>query len=527
MRYKGHRIPTSRNLIVNSAPLFRYALIVCAWGFSISAMAQTSTFRFTEKPGPYAAGLKVVEQYDRSRVYRALTDSLGQPFKGERARPLQTLVWYPAKASSGKAMTVGDYVDLLATETTFDSPEPAVVKSYATSLGKSLAEPLWALRDAAPTTGKFPVVIYAPSFSSSAWENADLCEFLASYGYVVISSPDMGVVTRTMSSDVAGINAQAADISFLIGYAAGLPNTDLSEVAVAGWSWGGISNLFAAARDNRIKALVDLDGSVRYFPGLLKKAGDIHPEQMTLPLLFFAQGEITLENQAQNFIDPDNAGPSALNAWTHGDLLMVEMLGLSHAEFSSMFQRQPVWKHFEENKKGDYGREDGIAGYAWVARYTLNFLDAYLKHDTAAASFLKNTPAANGVPAHLMTAHFRAAKGTPANLDSFRAELGRQGFDHAAGAYAAMKKAQPDFSLGEDLLNTWGFDLMTHGHLQQSIEIFKLTVQEYPHSSAAFENLGQAYALAKQKSLATQALNTALTLDPANTEASDQLKKLQ
>lgn len=492
-------------------------------------MAQTTPFRFTEKPGPYAVGLKVVEQYDKSRAYRPLTDSLGKPFKGERSRPLQTLVWYPATAGTGMAMTVGDYVKLVATETSFGKPDAVDVKANYADLGKSVDEALWAVRDASPTTGHFPVVIYAPSFSSSSWENADLCELLASHGYVVIASPDMGATSRGMTNDVGGINAQANDIEFLIGYAAGLPNTDMSEIAVAGWSWGGISNLFAAARDNRIKALVDLDGSVRYAPGLVKQAGDIHPEQMIVPLLFFAEGEFTLEVEdiARSLKSPNRDGPNALNAWTHGDLLTVEMLGFTHMEFGSMYQRQPIWPNFERWKKADYGREDGIAGYAWVARYTLKFLDAYLKHDAAAATFLKNTPAVNGVPPHFIAANFRPAKGVPASMDGFRGELGRQGFDHATSVYASMKKDQPDFSLGEDPLNAWGCDLMFHGHLKESIEIFKLTVQEYPHSSNAFESLGEAYALAKQKSLAAQAFKTALEINPANAVASEQLKKLQ
>src|SRR5271155_3255647 len=150
--------------------------------------------------------------------------------------------------------------------------------------------PMWAVRDPPPVSGRFPVVIYAPSFSSQSWENADLCEYLASHGYVVIASPDMGATTRDMTMDGAGIEAQARDISFLIGYAQTLPDTDMSEVAVAGYSWGGISNLFAAARDNRIDALVALDGSMRYFPWLVKQSGFVHPEDMTLPLLYFAQG---------------------------------------------------------------------------------------------------------------------------------------------------------------------------------------------------------------------------------------------
>jgi hypothetical protein len=66
-------------------------------------------FHFIEKPGPYPVGLRVVEQYDYSRIYHSTTDDLGKPYQGERARPLQTLIWYPAIKSDNKAMTVGDY----------------------------------------------------------------------------------------------------------------------------------------------------------------------------------------------------------------------------------------------------------------------------------------------------------------------------------------------------------------------------------------------------------------------------------
>ena len=52
-----------------------------------------------------------------------------------------------------------------------------------------------------------------------------------------------------------------------------------------------MSSLIAAARDPRIDALTEMDGSMRYYPGLVKKAGDVHPERMTIPLLFFTQGD--------------------------------------------------------------------------------------------------------------------------------------------------------------------------------------------------------------------------------------------
>jgi len=496
------------------------------------AGAGDQRFRFTEKPGPDAVGLKVVEQYDFSRTYRPLIDELGKAYQGERARPLQTLIWYPAQKSNGKAMTVGDYSDLLATETSFGKPELwSDWKWWIEGMKPTLKDSMWAVRDAPLLAGRFPVVIYAPSLSSMSWENADICEYLASHGYVVVASPSTGARSRDMTVDLAGIDAQAQDISFLIGYARTLPDTEMSEIAVAGFSWGGISNLFAAARDNRIDALVALDGSMRYFPGLVKAATDVHPEQMTIPMMFFYQGSTTLEKIekiARQKPNKDTDGPNVLNAWTHGDLITVEDIALVHTEHGSMFQRnERIWKNYARSHKADYTRADGMVGYAWIARYTLEFLDAYLKRDAQAMAFLKKTPAEVGVPPHMMTVNFRAAKGIPASLDALRAEVGRQGFDHAAAIYAAMLKEQPDFKLDEDAVLRWGSDLMEKNHLAEAIEVLKLDVQVFPSSSNSYDSLGEAYMKAGQKQLAIESYKKSLELNPGDDEAKEKLKELE
>ena len=86
-------------------------------------MSESSTlFRFLPEPGPCAVGVRVVAQYDCSRVFKSSTDECGRPFAGERARPLQTLVWYPAKPEQRATMMVRDYTALWATETSFDMP---------------------------------------------------------------------------------------------------------------------------------------------------------------------------------------------------------------------------------------------------------------------------------------------------------------------------------------------------------------------------------------------------------------------
>ncbi len=382
------------------------ALSICSG--SVFAVPETSSFRFLQKHGPYPVGLKVVDQHDRSRAYPAPLKNLSK--SPDDARPLQTLIWYPSLGITGKPLTVGDYTQLADTEIHFDAPHPAQNR-WRSLLKTSFGIPLWAVWDAKPAKGRYPVLIYAPSDSSVSWENADLCEYLASHGYVVLASPSMGVSTRDMTDDLDGINAQARDISFLITYAKSLRDADLSEVAVVSWSWGGISSLFAAARDPRIDALVEMDGSMRYYPGLVKMGGDVHPERMTIPLLFFTRGDLSLEVLAKDDTPAaDKVGPNVLNAWIHGDLFTANMLGMAHPEFSSMFQRRESAQRFAENQVADYGRDDANTSYAWVALYTLNFLDSYLKHDASAKAFLEKPPAENGVPKHFMGVKFRPAQ---------------------------------------------------------------------------------------------------------------------
>ena len=296
------------------------------------------------------------------------------------------------------------------------------------------------------------------------------------------------------------------------------------------WGLAGVGSQICLRRraTTEYDALVALDGSMRYFPGLVKAATDVHPEQMTIPMLFFTQGPTSLEKLARHSTSKDTDGPNVLNAWTHGDLITVDDMALVHVEHSSMYQRnEDIWKDYPSSRKGDYSRADGIVGYAWVTRYTLEFLDAYLKHDAQAMAFLKKTPAEVGVPPHMMTVDFRAGKGIPATLEALRAELGQQGFDHAPAIYAAMLKDQPDFKLDEAAVDEWANDLMEENHLPEATDLFKLNVQVFPGSWNAYDSLGEAYMKAGQKQLAIDNYKKSLELNPANDNAKEKLKVLE
>lgn len=466
-------------------------------------------FSFAERSGRYGVGLRVVEQYDFSRPYLPATDALGKTEKGERSRPLQTLIWYPAASGDAPRMTAGDYVRLWATERSFGRPGMTAHAGQRTAgMSGLLTQSLWAVRDAPEVAGRYPVVIYAPGHSNPSWENADLCEYLASHGHVVIASPSMGGDTRYPSLDVAGVEPQARDISFLIGYAQSLPHTDLSRVAVIGFSWGGLSNVFAASRDDRIRALVCLDGSIRFSPGLVW-AGGVRPDRMTIPLLSIAQGQWSAEEKAQILaVNPGHDGPDVLNAWTHGDVIRVYMLGFGHADHISMSQRnEEDWRgslEFYGDRKVDYGREDSYVGYGWLARYTLEFLNAYLKGDAEGMAFLRKTPVENGVPRRLISVSVRAAQPMPVSFESFRVELGRRGFDQASQVYAEFQQRDHGFALSEHTLSAWAEVLRDGGHGAESLAIHELNARLNPGSAGAAVRLGDAYRALGRDALAAE-----------------------
>jgi len=499
-------------------------------GLPCAAHAE-SNFTRLNSPGPHAVGLRVVEQYDFSRGYRGPTDTVtGKPVTGERARPVQTLIWYPAETGAAPAMKVVDYLRLGAGDDDF-SPPPAERAAQAARFVQGrvdalpparaqaeLAAPMLAVKDAAASAGQWPVVIYAPSFGAWSFENADLCEYLASQGYLVIASPSIGQASREMTSDLEGVEAQVADIRFLIGFAHGLPQADSSRVAVIGYSWGGLANVLAAAKDSRIGAVVSLDGSVRYWPDLVKQAGYATPARNTAPLLYLAARPMEIEELSEG----RNKATSYLNRLKYADVYRVTLYPMTHPNFSVMFDQRLR----PDEQYQDYDKAELSTAYAWLETYVRRFLDAYLKGDIAGRAFLDLPAASSGAPAHLLKVNASHSQGTPPTRASFAAELARRGADHASEIYQSFKAQEPDFSLPEDELNAWGYQLMGMGDRKAAVALLRLAAELNKESWNAFDSLGEAYANDGAKAQAIAAYRQSLVLNPKNEHAVAQLKVL-
>jgi len=258
---------------------------------------------------------------------------------------------------------------------------------------------------------------------------------------------------------------------------------------------------------------------MRYYPGLVMQAG-VHPELMTIPLMYFEQADLSLEDEDRFISELDRRGPNVLNAWTHGDLLTVRMLGFAHEEYGSMYQRsEDTWARvFDPSDAGrlkaDYDREDGIIGYGWMARYVLAFLDSYIKQDAAASEFLRKLPPRNGVPKHVLWLHYRASVGPPPSLYGFQLKVAEDGFSKLTSDYAVVKNQDQRFSLSDDELNIWAQQLMDEDHLQEARAVLELNTALHPSSGEAYSNLGDIYKKLGDNAQAIENYKLSVARDP-------------
>ena len=76
-------------------------------------------------------------------------------------------------------------------------------------------------------------------------------------------------------------------------------------------------------------------------------------------------------------------------------------------------------------------------------------------------------------------------------------------------------------------LNRLGYELMSRRDLEAAIKIFQLNVEVYPRSSNVYDSLAEAYMNHGDTSLAVENYQKSLELNPNNTSAAEQIKKLQ
>src|SRR5215467_12549935 len=236
------------------------------------------------KPGPHAVGYRSLYRLDHTRQYdpEFVTDPTKLPV--HKPRPIFIAVWYPAQKTDAKPMEYRQYLDVssdgpllapfvkrlsrhwvaVVSEETVGKEPAYRTPAETAAFERLMATKTFAVKDAPPAEGRFPVVIHHPGLSGVADDSSVLCEMLASHGYVILCSayPNWYAEGVGISSD---LHTSFRDLEFLARYARELPFADADRLGAMGHSWGAIAVLhWAALPQSPLRAFVTFDSGFEY-----------------------------------------------------------------------------------------------------------------------------------------------------------------------------------------------------------------------------------------------------------------------
>ncbi|HEX6649491.1 MAG TPA: serine hydrolase, partial [Pyrinomonadaceae bacterium] len=112
-------------------------------------------------------------------------------------------------------------------------------------------------------------------------------------------------------------------------------------------------------------------------------------------------------------------------------------------------------------------------------------------------------------------------------VTALRMELRKRGYEQAIAVFKELKSRNSDFQPLETDLNDWAYRMLNGGgQPKEALEIFKLNVFVYPNSANVYDSVAEAYAVNGERELAIKNYKRSLELDPKNSNAVQQLKKL-
>ncbi len=487
--------------------------------------AQASLSGLSLPYGKYAIGFKHYISNDNTRTYERLYDWN----KKVLARPIPISIWFPSQQQTKNSfMTVEDYMVILKEEEEWEElPNDRILDwfyySNSASNKSHLREKVKAKNNTPPLRQKFPVVIYAPSYQASSVENFALCEFLTSHGFVVISSPSRGTENRFLDGGTTrDIETQARDIEFLINEISNKTYADVNNLAVIGFSFGGISNVLAQMTDKRIKAIVCLDGSVKYQFKKIQLSPYFNLANFDLPFIFMSQKDIPIEVMREDNIDSTlNTRFDFYDSLKYSNAYYLKFNDLTHAYFSTMgvlFQ--------DRDTRQDKSDSEIMNSYKWANIYTLNFLNAFINNNSHAKLFLENKPIENGVVNESIVNKSKKTLLKDFSFEDFNLLAIKQKYQTLYNLYTTIKINNSTFKIEEWKLNNLGLSLLFKNKLQAGINVLILNTTLFPESANTFDSLGEGYLIKGDKEKASENFKKSLELNPQNQNAINRLKEL-
>jgi 3-oxoadipate enol-lactonase len=105
--------------------------------------------------------------------------------------------------------------------------------------------------------------------------------------------------------------------------------------------------------------------------------------------------------------------------------------------------------------------------------------------------------------------------------------LNTQGVESAVHYFQKHREGEPNCTIFDEVeMNALGYSYLGKNNTEEAIKLFTLNTIAYPQSANVYDSLGEAYMKAGKKELAIENYEKSLKLNPHNTNAVEQLKKL-
>lgn len=489
---------------------------------------QVSLNQLSLDNGEYSVGFQHYVAFDNTRTYTRMLDWNNKAIP----RQIPVSIWYPSTddLSNHTPLAIIDYMEILKEEEEWEHlPNEQILNWFyyqnTPENQAHLKEKSNAYLHANSTSEKFPVIIYAPSYQATSIENFALFEYLASHGYVVISSPSRGTETRFFEGGTEkDMETQARDIEFLIKEVGTREDVDPDNIATMGFSFGGLSNVLAQMRNRSIKAIVSLDGSIKYQYPTLQKSPFSAIERVDVPFIHMSQKDIPEEVMIEDNIDTTlNHSFKFYDDLIYSKAYRLKFHNLTHQYFSTL---GILFGNRDERQ--DKSDSEIMESYTWMALYTLNFLDAFLKDDTKALNFLDSDPEENGLPDELVSKQFKMPNEKEFSFEDFNEMASEQNYMNLDKLYDTILNKYPSFKLEEGKLNNLGLQLVFNPETSDDgISLFLLATKIYSESANLFDSLAEAYLFVGNKKLAISNFEKSLALYPQNQNAINRLEELK
>ena len=257
-------------------------------------------------PGPHIVGYRAYFLFDKARRYGP----------GKAPRPILVAMWYPAMAATGEPLRYREYLALpplegygdfaarlqkfllnTVSDDIFGEKRADLGAEEQAFLDALLARATHAYRDAPPAEGRFPVLLYHSGAAGSYEDNSALCEYLASHGYILMTSAFQSPDGKHVSNNYGGPETSWDDMAFLLAHAKTLGFAEPLAIGAFGHSMGAQYVLeWLGQKHTRVGAAVSLDTTLEYTPedlpghlGLRKRIGRLAPAK--IPVLVVASAD--------------------------------------------------------------------------------------------------------------------------------------------------------------------------------------------------------------------------------------------